>query len=321
MQQLFKALNRKHLIGITNKDVQKKLFRNSIITVEIEIFSYCNRKCWFCPNSSIDRHSTNHFMPEELYLKVLKELQSIGYSQNISYSRYNEPLADKIFLTRLEQAHYFLPNARLHTNTNGDFLTQEYLEELYEAGLRSLNVQIYLTQNDIFSDQLIEGKINALSKKLNLPYEKTIYIPNEWYEINFSYKDMQIRSYARNFHINSCDRGGLLNLKEQRHVRTSPCESPFLYFYIDYNGNVMPCCNLRSDSEAHQPYILGSISNSTLFEIYASKKASSFRKNLYHISEKNGVCLTCDFVEFILTAEDLKKINQIQKQDLFLNWL
>lgn len=41
--------------------------------VEIEIFSFCNRKCWFCPNSFIDRNSTNILMQEELYLKILNE--------------------------------------------------------------------------------------------------------------------------------------------------------------------------------------------------------------------------------------------------------
>ena len=29
----------------------------NIRLVEIEIFSFCNRKCLFCPNSFIDRHS------------------------------------------------------------------------------------------------------------------------------------------------------------------------------------------------------------------------------------------------------------------------
>lgn len=115
--------------------------------VEIEIFSFCNRKCWFCPNSFIDRNSTNILMQEELYLKILNELKSINYNNMISYSRYNEPTSNrKIFIKRLKQAKTIIPNATLHTNTNGDFLSRDYLDELYEAGLKSMNIQSYLNK-------------------------------------------------------------------------------------------------------------------------------------------------------------------------------
>ena len=80
--------------------------------VEIEIFSYCNRKCWFCPNSFIDRNSTNILMLEELYLKILNQLKSINYNSMISYSRYNEPTSNReIFIKRLKQAKAIIPNA------------------------------------------------------------------------------------------------------------------------------------------------------------------------------------------------------------------
>ena len=80
------------LLGLSNNTDNKQIMKKNLTQVEIEIFSYCNRTCWFCPNSIIDRHSENHFMPEEQYLKILEQLKEINYSNIITYSRYNEPL-------------------------------------------------------------------------------------------------------------------------------------------------------------------------------------------------------------------------------------
>ena len=70
--------------------------KDNLKLIEIELFSYCNRKCWMCPNSFIDRKTNNTFMKTEIYKKILKELGSIDYDNLISFSRYNEPLSKKI---------------------------------------------------------------------------------------------------------------------------------------------------------------------------------------------------------------------------------
>jgi len=120
------------------------LFKRSIERVEIEPFSYCNRVCWFCPNAKIDRRSTNKYMPEDLYLQIMTELSEINYCEQITFSRYNEPLSDRIILTRIRQARELLPRAFLQAHTNGDYLTRSLLDELRDAGLNRLRVQVYL---------------------------------------------------------------------------------------------------------------------------------------------------------------------------------
>jgi MoaA/NifB/PqqE/SkfB family radical SAM enzyme len=72
--------------------------------IEIEIHSYCNRTCWFCPNSFLDRKHKIE-MKEWVYLKILQELKDMKYKEVISFSRYNEPLSDmNLFVKRLKQA-------------------------------------------------------------------------------------------------------------------------------------------------------------------------------------------------------------------------
>lgn len=262
--------------------------------VEIEIFSYCNRKCWFCPNSFIDRNSTNILMLEELYLKILNELKSINYSNMISYSRYNEPTSNReIFIKRLKQAKTIIPNATLHTNTNGDFLTRDYLDELYESGLKSMNIQSYLSKNEIFNTDNIKIKIDIMAEKLGLDFVEKINSIDR-YEIAFKYKEMNLNMYARDFRLNGNNRGGVLDTIPAI-IRKSPCYIPFTDIYIDYNGKVLPCCNFRSDIKEHNNFILGDANNESILDIFNNIKMKKLRKKLLKDIDKLKPCNECNF--------------------------
>ncbi len=264
--------------------------------VEIEIFSYCNRKCWFCPNSFIDRHSQNNIMPEELYINVLKDLASIDYAGIISYSRYNEPLSNRdIFIERVKQARKILPNAKLHTNTNGDFITRELLDEIYDAGLRSLNIQCYLREDEIFDTNNIKARIQKMSEKLNLKYTQIKSTP-DYYGVAFDYKDMSLSMYARNFKITGNNRGGSLKTISKI-TRKSPCYIPFTDIYIDYNGSVMPCCNLRSDLASHKNFIMGNVSSESIIRIFNNNKYKNLRKKLNKNKIEIYPCNECNFAQ------------------------
>ena len=217
----FPFVQKDHFNVLHNDAAKKLLLKSSLSLVEIEVFSYCNRQCWFCPNSFIDRHTSNTYMSEQDYLNILKQLYDLDYR---GYSRYNEPLSDKIILTRIKQAHQLLPNATLHTNTNGDFLTDEYIRELYDAGLRSLNIQVYIRMDECFLEAAIKKRLDAKLDSLKLTALKKTCISNEWVEIVSAYYDMNIRLYARNFYINGCNRGdSLSNLPGNNFNRISHC--------------------------------------------------------------------------------------------------
>jgi biotin synthase-like enzyme len=151
--------------------VTKDWFKKQLNLIEIETFSYCNRKCWFCANSIIDRHSSNNTMPEDMYLSILNQLSEIDYDKEITYSRYNEPLAYKeIILKRISQARKILPKAKLRTNTNGDYVTFEYINELRDAGLNELFIQQYLANNEQYDHVKMKKRMIEKIKKLGVEY-------------------------------------------------------------------------------------------------------------------------------------------------------
>ena len=292
-----------HLRKMEDEDAARALFKQSIEMVEIEVFSYCNRVCWFCPNAKHDRRSKNHYMDREVYLSILRQLRSCNYDRKISYSRYNEPLADRIILERISEAREYLPDANLHLNTNGDYLTKEYLEDLYGAGLRSINIQAYLNNNEKYQHEKVRTRIIRKAESLNIPYKIVRDQQDTWLEISMSYKDMTIRMYGRNFDRNGTDRGGTVEVENQ-HIRHSPCRSPFYHMYIDYNGAVMPCCNVRSDIPEHAGCAMGKIKQDTsIFLTYTNARAAGWRRSLVGFEEKAGVCKNCNFNEFSDTPE------------------
>ena len=272
----------------------KTYFKNNVKLVEIETFSYCNRQCWHCPNSIIDRHSGNTYMSDFVYNKILKNLKQIKYDKIVSFGRYNEPLADSIIYKRIQEAKKALPNAILHFNTNGDFLNTESLEKIYNAGLKSLAIQVYLQDN-----KNIKQKIEKKMTSLNLMTYTELRETETKIEYITTYKDMNVSIYWRDFKKTGINRGGIIEKLNRKPERIVPCLMPSSWVCIDYNGSVMPCCNLRSDWEDHKKFILGNLNdkNRNLFNIFNSKEAVKFRQLLASNELKPYPCNTCHFSE------------------------
>lgn len=301
-----------HLVGLDDPARAAALFKRAVSMVEIEVFSYCNRKCWFCPNSSIDRTGENHYMPEAMYASVIGQLASIDYDGTISYSRYNEPLSDEVIYERLAYAHARLPRARLHTNTNGDYLRADTVPRLHAAGLRSLNIQLYLANDERYDHEKTRFRASQTLRRLGLPATVVRDEPGHWHELRVDYPGMEIRLYGRNFEINGTSRGGAVDIHRD-YVRSSPCLMPFNAVYIDHGGEMVPCCNLRSDVAAHRDTVIGTLATQPdLFLHYAGRFAAGFRRSLLDASPKQGVCGDCRFALEELSLPRLMKMDVLK---------
>lgn len=276
--------------------IKKNIFKKNVKLIEIGIFSFCNRKCWFCPNSIVDRFSKNVELDEDLFIKILKELQEIDYSNSLYLHRYNEPLYNKdLLLKRIKQAREYLPKSVIKIVSNGDYLTREYLKELEECGVNELYLSYYYNGNNKYIEFDLENVIKPgmlkLINKLDIEYSKYIENDNGYY-IYFKYKYIDIEYRALNMEKIANDRGGIIqevNIKE----RTSQCFLPNIQVSIDYDGTYSMCCNIRSDVEEHKDYIIGNIRDNTIFELFANDKIINIRKKLLVYGKKEKVCANC----------------------------
>ena len=116
-----------------DRESAKKLLKDNLRVIELEISAFCNRTCWFCPNSLIDRKQKIE-LPESVFLRCIDNLAEIEYEGVLNFHRFNETLADKeLILKRLRQARSKLPKAKLGIFSNGDYLTRECGMEIYTS--------------------------------------------------------------------------------------------------------------------------------------------------------------------------------------------
>lgn len=279
-----------------NYEIMKNIFKENVKLVEIGISSFCNRKCWFCPNSIVDRFSQNIELDENLFIKILEELKEIDYSNSLYLHRYNEPLYNKwLLLKRIRQAREYLPKAIISINTNGDYLTLDYLNDLNEVGVNMMYISYYYNGNDknieFDLENIIKPGMLKLINKLGIEYSEYIKNDNEYY-VFMKYKSLNIEYKVSNYGKIGIDRGGVIedvNIEE----RTSQCFLPNMQVSIDYDGTYSMCCNIRSDIEEHKDYIIGNIKDNTIFELFMNDKIINIRKKLLVYGKKENVCANC----------------------------
>ena len=286
--------NRKLFAEQSSPDQQRELFRQFVSYVEVEVHSFCNRTCWFCPNSFIDRRTTRNYMDETRYLQMLDDLAAIEYSHTIGFSRYNEPTADEIFVKRLAQAHTRLPKASLLAHTNSDYLDSRMMCLLRDNGLGWLNIQLYPPTKE-FDVARMEQLAERIKKRIPEVALRLVGKENGkgiWYEGQFG--DMEVRMYGQDFSQTGINRGGLA-INNAVSIRKKPCLYATWGVFIDWNGNVMPCCNVRSDNPKEKDCAIGMLTAcpGSIFKVYASREAADWRKAMYGFGSKSGVCAVC----------------------------
>lgn len=284
------------------------LFKECVRFVEIKTFTYCNRTCWFCPNARMPERQDkagNRYMDEGLYLRILGDLASVDYDGQIQFGRYNEPLADRIILTRIAQAREKLPAAFLYTHTNGDYLRRrrgkDYLRELAAAGLNLVALQTYLGNDERYDEAAALARQTQQLEELGLVRTRALESTpgrRHFYETNaLELYGLALTIDARNFDAVGSDaigtdRGGLVSVNVAPEPRQAPCLLPFMNVYIDWNGNTVPCCNLRSDRPEHAAYVVSRLADgASLFDAYVA--LHGWRKALLRFGPKGSPCDTC----------------------------
>ncbi len=276
---------------------KRSFFKNQLKEIELETHAFCNRKCVFCPNVSIDRTDKGQVLPEDVFKRLIGELSDIDYKGSIKFHRFNEPLGLDIIFDRVMYAREKVPRALLGFHSNGDYVTYETLKKFEDIGMNFLHISLYIDFNIARSMMRKEAhrqsriylekrSLKGRSVKSYGNLAKYI-IPMKQMEVYIFVPD--IKGVVGN------DRGGYLKDLQQNKIRTSPCRSPFRGLYIDWTGDVLPCCNLRGDIESQKGYIMGNIKTSPLQDILLSEVSNNIRRMLVDYSDKEGVCKYCNY--------------------------
>jgi radical SAM protein with 4Fe4S-binding SPASM domain len=232
-----------------------------------------------------------------IFEKILSELAAMRYSNALFFGRYHEPLADPIILERIERARRRLPDAFLSMNTNGDYLNREYLRSLEFAGLDELKVMHYQPNGSSYSTAEAERQCTRTASRLRVELELLHLVPNEEVSYRGAFgQALQLSLHAENYNVTGlgCDRGGTITTLS-RLRRERPCIAPRHEVNIDFDGSLMPCCNMLSDIPSHTPYILGNIADDTLIDLFYGSKATSIKDAVASPSPSLPPCRYCQY--------------------------
>ena len=287
---------------------KKAVFKKSVRRVCLEVSSYCNRRCVFCPNASgirLSRSLIGSGMTTELLESIVDSLQSIGFSDEILLHLYNEPMADPHLADKVRLISSKLPEATIAFNTNGDYLTKAALEELCEAGLTRMQVSLYGPNHGEYNEDYLEAAFQRVFKAVGeeRPIKKSTQEMKSRVAFRHGEAVLPISIIAKDFNVVGYDRGMTVETETIRE-RTSPCSSLFNEFYIAWNGMVVPCCNLHPDEPDHQKYGLGTVARGDdMFDIFTSPQMIGWRRSMAKFGAFSEPCKSCTRGDFTDLAD------------------
>ncbi|HJH55528.1 MAG TPA: radical SAM protein [Brachyspira hyodysenteriae] len=203
--------------------------------VAIEISTYCNRKCHYCPNK--DYETPKEFMSWEIFKKIISDLKDIKYSGVIYLSLFNEPLFDDRFIEFTKYIKSELPEVTQLLISNGDLLNVENAKELAAAGVDKFLITVHDKNPERNLNRLKPVK-EFLKEKMRLQTSNELYLEN---------------------------RGGTVKIKdEKRKAPYKTCQS-IRSLVISKDGNIILCCQ-----DYFKKYVMGNVMEKSILEIWNS---------------------------------------------------
>jgi Iron-sulfur cluster-binding domain/Radical SAM superfamily len=263
--------------------------------IEVEVGTYCNRRCAWCPNGWHDRGLQRDVMNPALFSSLLADLGKHGFKGWFAFHNYNEPLADPAILDRIGESRAALPGAKLDIHTNGDFLDAELLEKLRAAGLDGLQVTLY-PQDDAAFDAPDPKRIDTFLTKLGITrrgrledrpskIERTVRVGR----LALSVRLPRVERYN--------DRAGSVGLVALKvpTPRSVPCTLPTRSAAIDVHGNLKVCCHIYDAKQPEMaPYLMGNLRDASFSELWSGPRMAKVRAQLGRADfEGLSVCAAC----------------------------
>ncbi len=237
----------------------KDLFKHILIQTNYR----CTRTCSFC-HYGMENPPKNVNMEEDVFYKIIDQLEQINYNGRIGLFEMNEPLTDKRLPKFLRYTREKVPGAWILISTNGDVLNKTKAESLFNDGLNYM----YL---DSYDEKGLKHNLGII-KDLDIKYQKKIRHMNRVYQTGWG------------------SRGGNLKQFQQDPVK-APCDMPHLIMYIKPSGKVYSCYNDYFDVNE-----MGDLNKEKLMDVWLGDRFMKLRKELLLSNRDcNSLCKQCDY--------------------------
>lgn len=224
----------------------------------IEITEHCNRRCWYCPNSTHTRHRE---MTSETFTASLRRLAEINWAGPVGFHMTNEPLLDKRLPGFIDQTVAALPRCLPTIVTNGDPLDVSGAEKLIQLGV----TRIIVSRHPPFSSKWDE-RIRTIQSR--------------WPQI------VQLTQVGTTIAVHTNGLFGFEGLPWQ-----GRCIAPTLACVITITGEVTLCC-----CDYFRHISLGNIREKPIREIWSHPGFARIRHRLRRGEQATEICKGCSGV-------------------------
>ena len=241
-------------------------------TAEINISELCNRTCSFCPRSDPDVYANQKlFMSTTTGMEIGKQLSEAEFDGEIHITGFGEPLTHpEIFELLISIAQNWCHHIEI--TTNGDRLEadQSLINKLFACGISRVTIDSYdgLEQYDRFVHMMR-------------------HYPEDRWRIRNHYDDPNKDKNELITEYNFNNRAG--NSAEAEALQNK-CYLPFYKTMIDWNGDLVLCCNDWQRASG----AFGNINETNLSDIWLSEPIVNIRRQLSQGIRKGPACGSCN---------------------------
>lgn len=235
--------------------------------IEIETINRCNGNCAFCPvNANRDKREY-HIMKDELFEKIVLDLEKLKYHGQISLFSNNEPFLDKKIIDRHELLREKCPEAFVQLLTNGTLLTVEHM-------LKIMPFLDQLTIDNYNQELVLNPPVREIKKYIELHPELSC----------------KVKIILRRPKDVLTSRGGdSPNRNMKRSYPEDTCILPWRQLIVRPDGKVSLCCN-----DPLGKYTMGDLSKEDILSVWHGRKFNDLRKALAMGRSHVEHCLYCD---------------------------
>lgn len=264
--------------------------------IELNVTELCNRKCVFCPrhDPKIYPNQKRH-VSREVINRLISELQKNEYEGVIYCSGFGEPLLCPEILDYILLLKEGLPKCYLEITTNGDFLTEQKIDVI-----RNHIDNIII---DCYDSEEQKNKQLKMLKKANFTKFKIRELWANPEEITPLFMD----------EVNFNNRAGAVQNIDLKINQYKQCFLPFYRITVDWNGDIIICCNDWFRLQKG----LGNILTTPFYDLWFSETLTKVRQNLYNGNRVDSACKNCSAKGTIYGQESANLIiNSPEKQPL-----